>query len=319
MEKVLVIGANGQLGSELTDALRKKWGTANVIASDIRLPQQQETDNRFEILDALDKAALYRIIEKEGISQVYHLAAVLSASGEKNPHFAWKLNMESLLNVLEAGRELKISKIFWPSSIAIFGPDTPKQQVPQLTICNPTTIYGISKLAGEQWCEYYWRNWGVDVRSLRYPGLIGYKSLPGGGTTDYAVDIYHKALEGDTYSCFLQKGTYLPMMYMPDAIQATLQLMDAPANSISVRTSYNVGALSFAPEEIAAAIRKYIPEFRIQYQPDFRQKIADSWPDSIDDSQAKKDWGWQSSYSLDRMTADIIVNLKVLKEEGHFA
>jgi nucleoside-diphosphate-sugar epimerase len=319
MEKVLVIGANGQLGSELTEALRKKWGTAQVIASDIRPPQQQEKDERFELLDALDKAGLYRIIEKEGITQVYHLAAVLSATGEKNPHFAWKLNMESLLNVLEAGRELKLNKIFWPSSIAIFGPDTPKQLVPQLTICNPTTIYGISKLAGEQWCEYYWRNWGVDVRSLRYPGLIGYKSLPGGGTTDYAVDIYHKALEGETYSCFLQKGTYLPMMYMPDAIQATLQLMDAPATSISVRTSYNVGALSFAPEEIAAAIRKYIPEFSIQYQPDFRQKIADSWPDSINDSQAKKDWSWQPSYSLDRMTEDIIVNLKALKEEGDFA
>ncbi|AHM62589.1 nad-dependent epimerase/dehydratase [Flammeovirgaceae bacterium 311] len=319
MEKVLVIGANGQLGSELTNALRKKWGTTNVIASDIRLPQQQEAGDRFEILDALHKEELYKLIEKEGISHIYHLAAVLSATGEKNPHFAWKLNMESLLNVLEAGRELKISKIFWPSSIAIFGPDTPKQQVPQLTICNPTTIYGISKLAGEQWCEYYWRNWGVDVRSLRYPGLIGYKSLPGGGTTDYAVDIYHKALEGETYNCFLQQGTYLPMMYMPDAIQATLQLMDAPAPAITVRTSYNVGALSFAPEEIAAAIRTYIPDFRIQYQPDFRQKIADSWPDSIDDSQAHTDWGWQPAYTLDSMTADIVMNLKALKEEGHFA
>ena len=319
MEKVLVIGANGQLGSELTDALRNKWGTKNVLATDIRQPQQLGEDHRFELLDAMDKAGLYKLIEKEGFTQIYHLAAVLSATGEKNPHFAWKLNMDSLFNVLEAARELKISKVYWPSSIAVFGPDTPKKNTPQLTICNPSTIYGISKLAGEQWCEYYWNKWGVDVRSLRYPGLIGYKALPGGGTTDYAVDIYHKALEGETFNCFLEKDTYLPMMYMPDAIQATLQLMDAPAESVHIRTSYNVSAISFSPEEIAAAIRKYIPDFQIQYQPDFRQKIANSWPDSIEDIKAQEDWGWQPAYNLDRMTSDMLQQLKILKAEGHFA
>lgn len=319
MEKVLVIGANGQLGSELTEALRFKWGQEQVIATDIREPRQLKAGDRFQILDALDKEGIYTLVRKEKITQIYHLAAVLSATGEKNPHFAWKLNMESLFHVLEAARELNISKIYWPSSIAVFGPDTPKKQVPQLTICNPTTIYGISKLAGEQWCEYYWNKWGVDVRSIRYPGLIGYKALPGGGTTDYAVDIYHKALEGENYQCFLQKGTYLPMMYMPDAIQATLQLMDAPAEQLRVRSSYNVGALSFAPEEVAASIQQHIPDFKVQYQPDFRQKIADSWPDSIDDSQARADWGWQPAYSLHRMTEDMLENLKLLKEEGHFA
>ncbi len=318
MEKVLVIGANGQLGSELTEALREKWGQQNVIATDIREPRQIETGDRFEILDALDKEGLYKLVKKEGVTQIYHLAAVLSATGEKNPHFAWKLNMESLFNVLEAARELKISKIYWPSSIAVFGPDTPKKQVPQLTICNPTTIYGISKLAGEQWCEYYFNKWGVDVRSLRYPGLIGYKALPGGGTTDYAVDIYHKALEGENYTCFLAADTYLPMMYMPDAIQATLQLMDAPAEAITVRSSYNVGALSFSPAEIAEAIRQHLPDFSIQFHPDFRQQIADSWPDSIDDSRAQNDWGWKAAYSLESMTEDMLQNLKLLKAEGHF-
>jgi nucleoside-diphosphate-sugar epimerase len=319
MEKVLVIGANGQLGSELTDALRQKWGSENVLATDIRPPRQLEAGDRFEILDAMDKAALYRLVEQEGTTQIYHLAAVLSATGEKNPHFAWKLNMDSLFNVLEAARELKVSKVYWPSSIAVFGPDTPKKDVPQYTVCNPTTIYGISKLAGEQWCEYYWKKWGVDVRSLRYPGLIGYKALPGGGTTDYAVDIYHKALEGEAYTCFLEKGTYLPMMYMPDAIQATLQLMDAPADALRIRSSYNLGALSFDPEEIAASIRQHLPDFKIQYQPDFRQQIADSWPDSIDDSYAQQDWGWTPAYDLARMTRDMLENLRVLKEEGHFA
>lgn len=319
MEKVLVIGANGQLGSELTEALREKWGMANVIATDIRAPRQVAEGERFELLDAMDKAALYKLVEREGISQIYHLAAVLSATGEKNPHFAWKLNMDSLFNVLEAAKELKVGKIYWPSSIAVFGPATPKKDVPQFTVCNPSTIYGISKLAGEQWCEYYWNKWGVDVRSLRYPGLIGYKALPGGGTTDYAVDIYHKAIAGETYTCFLEKGTYLPMMYMPDAIQATLQLMDAPAEALTIRSSYNLGALSFDPEEIAASIRQYIPDFKIQYQPDFRQQIANSWPDSIDDAYARKDWNWQPSYDLNRMTEDMLTHLKTLIEEGHFA
>lgn len=319
MQKVLVIGANGQLGSELTEALREKWGTENVIATDIRQPRQRQEGERFEILDALDKEGVYKLIKSESITQVYHLAAVLSASGEKNPHFAWRLNMDSLFNVLEAARELKVSKIYWPSSIAVFGPDTPKKDTPQFTICNPSTVYGISKLAGEQWCEYYWKKWGVDVRSLRYPGLIGYKELPGGGTTDYAVEIYHKALEGETYTCFLDKGTYLPMMYMPDAVKATLQLMDAPSESITIRSSYNLAAISPAPEDFATAIQQHIPDFKIQYQPDFRQQIADSWPDSIDDSKARSDWGWQPAYDLSRMTQDMLQQLKALKEEGHFA
>lgn len=319
MEKILVTGSGGQLGSELTEALKEKWGSNNVIASDINAPRPEQAKDIFVKLDVLDKDAVYSVIREHGITQVYNLAAILSAVGEKNPHFAWKLNMEGHFNVLEAAKELHVKKIYWPSSIAVFGPNTPKKDVPQYTICNPSTVYGISKLAGEQWCDYYRNKWGVDVRSLRYPGLIGYKALPGGGTTDYAVDIYHKALEGESFECFLSEDTYLPMMYMPDAIKATLQLMDAPEESLSVHTSYNLGALSFTPEQIAASIRKFIPDFRITYKPDFRQKIADSWPDSIDDSQAQQDWGWQPDFDLDAMTEDILKNLKALKEEGHFA
>lgn len=319
MEKILVTGSGGQLGSELTEALKEKWGSNNVIASDINAPRPEQARDVFVKLDVLDKEAVYSVVREHGITQVYNLAAILSAVGEKNPHFAWKLNMEGHFNVLEAAKDLHVKKVYWPSSIAVFGPNTPKKDVPQYTICNPSTVYGISKLAGEQWCDYYRHKWGVDVRSLRYPGLIGYKALPGGGTTDYAVDIYHKALAGETFECFLSEGTYLPMMYMPDAIKATIQLMDAPEESLSVHTSYNLAALSFTPKEIAASIRKAIPGFRITYQPDFRQKIADSWPDSIDDSQAQQDWGWQPDYDLNAMTEDILKNLKALKEEGHFA
>lgn len=319
MEKILVIGAGGQLGSELTEALRNRWGNDKVIASDIKVPTQEQENPLFVQLDVLNKDMLYSLIRAHGITQIYNLAAVLSATGEQNPHFAWKLNMEGLFNVLEAAKDLHLTKIFWPSSVAVFGTETPKKDVPQYTICNPSTVYGISKLAGEQWCEYYCSKWNVDVRSLRYPGLIGYKSLPGGGTTDYAVDIYHKALEGAPFECFLEENTYLPMMYMPDAIKATIQLMDAPAASLTVRSSYNLGALSFTPAQIAASIKKFIPDFKIRYKPDFRQKIADSWPDSINDSLARQDWQWSPDYDLDTMSEDMIKNLKAQKEEGHFA
>lgn len=318
MERILIIGAGGQLGSELTEGLQTKWGTENVFATDIRDISDIISGNTF-ILDALDREAITKAVEEHQITQIYHLAAVLSAVGEKNPHFAWKLNMDSLFNVLEIARSHKLNRVYWPSSIAVFGPNTPKENVPQHTVCDPTTVYGISKQAGEQWCAYYRAKWGVDVRSLRYPGLIGYKALPGGGTTDYAVDIYHKALEGETFECFLDKGTYLPMMYMEDAVRATIELMDAPQESLSVTTSYNLAALSFSPEEIAASIRKFIPEFELTYAPDFRQAIANSWPDSIDDSQARKDWNWQHKYDLDRMTKTMLENLKELKAENNFA
>jgi nucleoside-diphosphate-sugar epimerase len=241
---------------------------------------------------------------------VYLLAAILSATGEKNPNLAWNLNMQGLLNVLDIAREEKLYKVYWPSSIAVFGPTSPKQQCPQQTIIEPTTVYGISKYAGEFWCNYYHRRYGVDIRSLRYPGLISYKSAPGGGTTDYAIEIFHEALEEKKYECFLQEDTYLPMMYMPDAIRATIELMEAPANAISVRTAYNLSGMSFSPKEIAGAIKKHIPDFSISYKPDYRQAIADSWPQSIDDSVARKDWGWKQEYDLNKMTSDMLINLK---------
>jgi nucleoside-diphosphate-sugar epimerase len=260
-------------------------------------------------LNVLDKVELENIVKKDGVTQIYHLAAILSAAGEKNPIQAWDLNMGGLLNVLEIARAYSIEKVFWPSSIAVFGPSSEKERTPQNAFKDPNTIYGISKLSGEHWCEYYFNKYGVDVRSVRYPGLIGYKSLPGGGTTDYAVDIYHKAMSGTKFSCFLSEHTYLPMMYMDDAIQATLQLMDAPKEKITIRTSYNIAGLSFSPAEIYQSILKHYPNFEIEYHPDFRQAIADSWPNSIDDSLAKSDWNWTPSFDLDRMTSTIITNL----------
>src|ERR1700759_261459 len=289
-EKILVIGASGQIGVELTMALRNMYGNSNVIASDLR----EENDllrgtGPYVFLDVMNKEMLHVQVIRQNVTQIYLLAAILSATGEKNPNLAWNLNMQGLLNVLDIAREEKLKKIYWPSSIAVFGPTSPKKNCPQQTIIEPITVYGISKYAGEFWCNYYNRRFGVDVRSLRYPGLISYKSAPGGGTTDYAVEIFHEALEERRYTCFLREDTYLPMMYMPDAIRATIELMEAPAEKITVRTADNGAALSFSPSEIAAEIRRHIPEFTIRYAPDYRQAIANSWPQSIDDSVARMD------------------------------
>ena len=309
-EKILVIGASGQIGVELTLALRKIYGNANVVASDLREQNPLlEGTGPYVSLDVMNKEMLHVQVIRQNITQIYLLAAILSATGEKNPHLAWHLNMQGLLNVLDIAREEKLHKVYWPSSIAVFGPSSPKENCPQQTIIEPSTVYGISKYAGEFWCNYYHNRFGVDVRSLRYPGLISYKSEPGGGTTDYAVEIYRAALEQKKYECFLSEDTYLPMMYMPDALKATIELMEAPASKIKVRTSYNVSAMSFSPKEIAASIKKHIPEFEISYKPDYRQTIANSWPGSIDDSVARAEWGWKEDYGLNAMTEDMINNL----------
>jgi nucleoside-diphosphate-sugar epimerase len=307
--KILVIGSGGQLGSELTQGLWALHGKENVIATDVRPAVGVLAEGNFEILNALDQPKLVDFIRKNEITQVYHLAAVLSATGEQNPRFAWQLNMDSLIYVLDAAVDYQLDKVYWPSSIAAFGPTTPRDHTPQDTIMDPTTIYGISKQAGERWCEWYYQKKGVDVRSLRYPGLIGYKTKPGGGTTDYAVDIFVKALTDKKFECFLSENTYLPMMYMEDAVKATLDLMEAPADKIKVRSSYNISAMSFSPAEIAKAIQKHIPDFTISYKPDFRQAIADSWPKSIDDSRARADWDWQHGFDLEKMTEDILKHL----------
>ena len=312
MDRILVIGALGQLGSELSLALRGIYGKDNVIISDIKEPQGELADGPSEILNAMDREKLFEIADKYKITQVYHLAAILSAKGESDPKFAWQLNMDSLIHVLDLAKEKNLDKVYWPSSIAVFGPSTPRQNTPQNTMMDPNTIYGISKLAGERWCEYYNQKYGVDVRSLRYPGLIGYKAKPGGGTTDYAVDIYYKALEEGKYDCFLSEETYLPMMYMDDAVKATIDLMQAEKDKIKIRSSYNISAISFSPKEIATSVKNELPDFTISYNPDFRQKIADSWPDSIDDSAARNDWGWSHSYDLDKMTKTILSGLKEL-------
>ena len=310
-EKILVIGASGQIGVELTLALRKIYGNANVVASDLREENPLLTGTGpYVSLDVMNKEMLHVQVIRQGITQIYLLAAILSATGEKNPALAWHLNMQSLLNVLDIAKEESLTKVYWPSSIAVFGPTSPREMCPQKTIIEPITVYGISKYAGEFWCNYYHNKYGVDVRSLRYPGLISYKSAPGGGTTDYAVEIYSEALEEKQYECFLSEDTYLPMMYMPDAIKATIELMEAPADKISIRTSYNLAAISFSPKEIAAAIKKHIPEFEISYKPDYRQDIANSWPQSIDDSVARQDWGWKHEYDLERMTKDMLDNLQ---------
>ncbi len=311
-EKILVIGAGGQIGKELVEELCQIYGNENIVASDIKA--ESATPCVFEKLDVMDAQGIAATIKKHNVKEVYLLAALLSATAEKFPEKGWKLNMDGLLNVLELMREKVISKLFWPSSIAVFGPNTPKVNTPQYTVMEPSTVYGISKQAGERWCEYYFRRYGADVRSLRYPGLISYKSPPGGGTTDYAVDIYYEALAKARYECFLSKDTVLPMMYMPDALRATIGIMQADADKIKIRSSYNLAAISFSPEEIAAEIKSHIPSFEITYKPDSRQAIADSWPQSIDDSEARKDWGWKHNYTLSTMTTDMLKHLSEAKK-----
>ncbi len=311
---ILILGACGQIGTELTMELRAKHGAETVIASDIR----EGTDSLmetgpFEILDATNYEAIEDVVMHYEIDEVYLMAAMLSATAEKFPMRAWNLNMNSLFNVLNLAKEKKISKIFWPSSIAVFGPNTPKENTAQNVVMEPSTVYGISKQSGERWCEYYFNKFGVDVRSVRYPGLISWKTMPGGGTTDYAVEIYHKALEEGTYECFLKQDTKLPMMYMDDAIRATISLMESPGESLKVRSSYNLGSMSFSPKEIAESIQSHIPNFKVTYNPDFRQKIADSWPSSIDDSPAKNDWNWKPQFDLNGTTEEMLKNLKKLK------
>lgn len=314
MKRILVIGAGGQIGTELVLLLEQKFGKDAIIASDVKevCPVALEGSN-YVSLDVLDNNQLKSIVEKEEITDIYLLAALLSATAEKNPEFAWRLNMEGLFNVLNLAKEGKIKKVFWPSSIAVFGPTTPKQATPQRTIMEPSTVYGISKQAGERWCEYYYEKFGVDVRSIRYPGLISYKALPGGGTTDYAVDIFYHAIEKGEYTSFLSKDTELPMMFMEDAVRGTVELMEAPAEQIKVRSSYNLSAVSFTPELLANEIKKHIPNFEIHYKPDDRQAIADSWPQSIDDAFARADWGWKNEYDLSDIVEVMLKNVEPKK------
>ena len=311
-ERVLVIGSSGQIGCDLVLELRKLYGSSNVIASDIRKPSNEiMKSGPFENLDVLDSTSLRRIVVKYKVSQVYLLAALLSATAEKNIELGWSLNMRSHSHVLDLARDGLIKKVFWPSSIAVFGPNTPKINTPQHTIMEPNTVYGITKLAGERWNEYYSKKFKVDIRSIRYPGLIGWKGKAGGGTTDYAVDIFHHAVMNKDFTCFLSKDTQLPMMYMADAIKATIQMMESPEKNIKIKSSYNIAGISFSPEEIFNEITKFVPKFKIIYSPDFRQKIADSWPHSINDNDAKNDWGWKAGYDLQNMTKDMIKNLKL--------
>jgi len=306
-ERILIIGSNGQIGTELLGALRNQFGNDQVVATDLQFSKAMQGPHF--VLDAMNAQAVYELVKNQGITQIYLLAAMLSATAEKFPHKGWSLNMDTLFTCLELAREGHIKKLYWPSSIAVFGPTTPRENTPQATVTEPSTIYGISKFAGERWCEWYHLKHGVDVRSLRYPGLISYSSPPGGGTTDYAVDIFHKAKAEGRYTSFLSANTALPMMYMPDAIKATLDLMNAPKEAIKIRSSYNLAGMSFSPKEIFASIKKEVPSFEINYQVDFRQSIADSWPDSIDDSRARADWGWKPFYDLDSMSRDILKHL----------
>lgn len=310
MGNILIIGACGQIGTELTKKLREIYGREHVIASDVRKGDAAfVASGPFEVVNALDFNQVQDVIEKYKVDEVYLMAALLSATAEKNPAFAWDLNMNSLFHVLNLAKAGKIKKIFWPSSIAVFGPTTPKQNTPQYTVMEPSTVYGISKQSGERWCEYYHNLYGVDVRSIRYPGLISWSTPPGGGTTDYAVDIYHKALRDGKYTCFLSEDTRLPMMYMDDAIRATVEIMQADSEDVKIRSSYNLSAMDFTPDEIAEAIKRHIPDFKIDYEPDFRQKIADSWPQSINDDNARNDWGWQHKFDLGKMTEDMLEHL----------
>jgi threonine 3-dehydrogenase len=308
-DQILIIGAGGQIGSVLTETLRDVYGNDNVIATDLRPLEGHSGPTA--VLDALDGAAMEALVKKWRVTQIYHLAAILSATGEKNPLWAWDINMKSLFNVLEIGRQRQLAKIYYPSSIAVFGREAAVKDTPQYEVLIPETVYGISKVAGENWANYYYRRYGLDVRSMRYPGIIGYQSMPGGGTTDYAVDIYHYAVQDKPYECFLRADAALPMLYMPDAIRATLELMEAASNRLSVRTSYNLAGMSFTPAEITNSICRWKPDFQVTYKPDFRQAIADSWPSSIDDSAARQDWGWKPEFDLDRMTQDMLYHLGI--------
>lgn len=310
--RVLVLGANGQIGTVLVEALRQKWGAESVVSSDLKPPVN--LSGPYELINVLDQERIRESAAKHKITQIYHLAAILSARGEQDPINTWNINMQGLLNVMNVAVDLKLEKVFYPSTIAIYGPTTPKVMTPQQTIFVPTTVYGISKHSGELWCNYYYQRYGLDVRSLRYPGVVGWQSPPGGGTTDYAVEIFHEALKKGSYTCFLEADTRLPMIYMDDSIRATLELMDAPKESIRVRTSYNLAGMSFTPAELAAEIQKHIPGFSINYEPDFRQAIAKSWNESIDDSEARKDWQWKPRYDLEKMTLEMI---QMLKAKAH--
>ncbi len=313
-EIILVTGATGQIGTVLTEALRDHYGIDHVLATDIKKPEVDA--GRFEMLDILNTQRIKEVVQDNGITTVYHLAAILSASGEWNPQKTWNVNMNGLMSILELGRDTSVTKIFFPSSIAVFGLSTPRVHTPQDTVMTPTTVYGISKEAGELWCNYYHQRFGLDVRSVRYPGIISYQSMPGGGTTDYAVDIFHQAILQGQYTCFLKADTRLPMMYMDDSIRATLELMAAPSDKIKIRTAYNLSAMSFTPAELAASIKKHIPDFKITYEPDARQAIADSWTESIDDQAARKDWGWKHAFDLDAMTLEMLTQLKKKYNHG---
>ena len=311
MKKILIIGASGQIGTDLTLELRNRFGSDNVVATDIKMASDEIMQGGpFENLDAMNEERLKEIIEKYKITEIYHLAAILSGNAEKNPKWAWDLNMNSLFNVLDVAKEKGIQKIFWPSSMGAFGPSTPEWDTPQVTVMEPNTVYGISKLAGERWVEYYYEKYGMDIRSLRYPGLISWKTEAGGGTTDYAVEIFYEALKCGKYECFLSEDMALPMMYMDDAVKATIQLMEAPAEDVKVRSSYNLGGISFTPKELVDEIKKYVPELEVTYNPDFRQKIAESWPRRISDEAAQKDWGWKDGYDLQKMVKVMIENIK---------
>ena len=316
-KKILVTGAVGQIGSELTAELRKKYGNDNVVAAGHKKkPGKALQDGPFEFIDVTKKESIERVVEKYSIDTVYHMAAILSAVGEKNPALAWDVNMNGLYNILETAREHDMIRVFCPSSIAVFGPETPKEKTPQETVLRPRTMYGVTKVAGEMLCDYYFRKFEVDVRGLRYPGIISSETLPGGGTTDYAVEIFYEAVKNKKYTCFVKKDTVLPMMYMPDCIKATIDLMNAPLSSLRHHSDFNVTAMSFSAGELAEEIKNHIPDFVCEYRPDFRQNIAESWPRTIDDSAARKEWGWKPAYGLSTMTTDMLKKLKKKYEEG---
>ncbi|RKZ31271.1 L-threonine 3-dehydrogenase [bacterium] len=318
MKNILIIGACGQIGSELTPVLRERYGNENVVAADIKHPESEKLleSGPFESLDIMDKPSIDKVIEKYNIDTIYNMAAILSAKGEKNPRACWDVNIDGVLNVLQCAIDFDLARIIMPSSIAVFGPDTPRENTPNDTILRPTTMYGVTKVCGERLCDYYVRRFGVDVRGLRYPGIISAETLPGGGTTDYAVEIFYKAVEFGRYSCFLREDTRLPMMYMPDCIEATLQLAEADFDNLIHHNDFNVSAFSFTPGELVECIKRYMPDFECTFEPDYRQEIADSWPSSIDDTPAREEWGWKPKWNLDSMTKDMLEKLSKRHKEG---